>query len=847
MKTTRFALIVLLLAFAASITHAAEFHVSLDGTRDFSAIQNAIDAAVDGDTIIVHPGTYYENIEFEGKNIVLRSTSPEDFAVVLDTVIDGGAKDTVVKFAGTEDESCVLSGLTITNGKGTYWDLAVGLDKNTSAGGILGAGPYFSHLKARASISHCVITGNRASQGCGGALYGCDGEITECLICDNFADWGGGVYSCDGSIQNCVISGNGATGSGGGLYSCDGLIVNCTIADNESSYGGGGLGACCGSIVSCVITGNTTYNYGGALYSCHGVIDGCTITGNEAQSWLTDGGEALAYCNADIRNCIIWGNGETSEKEIQEGHLPTHCCIRGWTGGGKGNIFVDPLFVAPENGDYHLEAGSPCINAGYNWSEHSQKDMDGLPRIINGTVDMGAYEFVRGCYVLLDVDRRAYLATDTMTVSVGAGNLGPDEMVDLYAAVQVPGGQLLFLPSLSPEWSPWLSGWLPAGSFFQGVDRFSCSFSGAEPDGTYVIYAQLFRHGAWPPEQLSDLALCKIGYRAAPTAEYHVKQDGTGDFTTIQDAIFELFDGDTLIVHPGLYCEKIRMRGKNLIIRSMDPSDPEVVAHTVLTLAAETMHEYVIAFAGTENESCQILGFTIRASSDYCYGILGGSWYGPYARGKIANCVISGFYSPGIRIFNGTIADCVISGNSAGIWACNGEIRDCAVIGNSDSGIGHCDGTISNCLVSGNSAVLDGGGLTECNAVIQNCTVIGNSSNHSGGGLFGCSGQIVNCIVWDNSAPQEAQLSQSSVPSHSCIQNWTGGGAGNISDNPLFAIGPLGDYCLSSRAAGQPADSPCIDAGFGIPADYGLAGYTTRTDGVADTGVVDMGFHYPLQ
>ena len=90
---------------------AAEYDIYADGSGDFATIQGAIDGVDQGDTVIVHPGTYYENIDFGGKNIVLRSEDPDDPGTVDSTIIDGQATRSVVTFSGAEDENCLLSGL----------------------------------------------------------------------------------------------------------------------------------------------------------------------------------------------------------------------------------------------------------------------------------------------------------------------------------------------------------------------------------------------------------------------------------------------------------------------------------------------------------------------------------------------------------------------------------------------------------------------------------------------------------------------------------------------------------------------------------------------------------------
>lgn len=116
----------------------------------FATIQEGIAAAVDGDMVVVAPGTYPENIRFEGKNIVLRSMNPLDPEVVHATIIDGGGVDSTVSFSGTETASCILEGFTIQNGHADY------------GGGVRG-GTEITHTLA--TIRNNIITGNRADEG----------------------------------------------------------------------------------------------------------------------------------------------------------------------------------------------------------------------------------------------------------------------------------------------------------------------------------------------------------------------------------------------------------------------------------------------------------------------------------------------------------------------------------------------------------------------------------------------------------------------------------------------------------------------------------------------------------
>jgi predicted outer membrane repeat protein/parallel beta-helix repeat protein len=400
------------------VTHG-ELHVP----SQYPTIQTAINASVGGNEIIVSAGTYYENIDFGGKNIILRSTDPPDPSVVANTIIDGSQSGSVVTFAGSESASCVLSGFTITNGGGTYG----------CGGGIYGNGTL-------ATIQYNVVSGNNAepygwpSGGYGGGLYDCDGMIQyneiswNQAIANEGSTNGGGLYGCDGTIRNniisynsfgglawggdgggmyckygsatvtnCTFSNNSAPDFGGGIYSEGGslTITNCTFNRNSVEYYGAGIcsvGVGVSSILTnCIFIGNSAGAGGGMLNGGNATLTNCTFTGNSAG----EGGGMWNYGIATLTNCILWGNTASRGLQAELGESSalniSFSCIESGQAGiydpyqglvwGAGNIDVAPCFADPCNADYHLqsEAGrwdpnqndwvydtntSPCIDAG---------------------------------------------------------------------------------------------------------------------------------------------------------------------------------------------------------------------------------------------------------------------------------------------------------------------------------------------------------------------------------------------------------------------------------------------------------------------------------------------------
>ena len=160
-----------------------------NGTAEhpFDAIQEAIDAVIDRDTIMVLPGTYAEDINFLGKNITLTSTKPTESRTVKSTTIDG-----FVRFRGMEDPNCTLTGFNIN-------ESIIGCDWEIDPTG---------RNHTHATISHCIL--EDIMTGCGGVIQACDGVISNCIIANityGCARPGPvpAIVGCHGLIQNCTM------------------------------------------------------------------------------------------------------------------------------------------------------------------------------------------------------------------------------------------------------------------------------------------------------------------------------------------------------------------------------------------------------------------------------------------------------------------------------------------------------------------------------------------------------------------------------------------------------------------------------------------------------------------
>lgn len=402
------AVILIFLASAAAKT----IHVPADQPT----VQAGIDAASSGDTVLVSAGTYYEQINFSGKNIAVRSASGK--AV---TTLDGGkGTGPVVRLINGETSKALLKGFTIQNGSLCCFPYE-------------GGGVEISN--ASPSIIGNLIR-NNVGAGNGGGINVNFGSpiIKNNVIAGNSVAFfggtdGGGIYVGGQSSAQIIgnkIKGNFGVGFGGGigLFAAGNvLVLNNTITGNTSEGEGGGIDVVNEAdelIVQNVIANNSSPS-GAQVYmlvpmSATGVrLINNTIVGNANATdaaVIADGFNS----NAEIINNIILANGTQTGLscnpiykdgppvvQFNDSFSPLGLSYDGMCagfGGSNGNNSADPALVSVKRGNYRLLANSPAIDAGTNSTPDIQpKDFAGKPRIVDGNgdgiavIDMGAYEF----------------------------------------------------------------------------------------------------------------------------------------------------------------------------------------------------------------------------------------------------------------------------------------------------------------------------------------------------------------------------------------------------------------------------------------------------------------------
>lgn len=413
MKTRAWVLGGMLVAVSAAPARAAEWFVATNGNDAAEGtswatakltIQAGVDAASAGDTVWVSNGVYAAGGR-TGPGSLLTNRVTIDKPIAVQSV--HGPEATIIQGSGgwLADDAvrCVylgtnatLIGFTLTNGQTRMYD-------DNSGGGIWS--------EASGVVSNCTLTGNMAFYG--GGAHG--GTLFDCLLAGNEAEeQGGGARGA--TLVRCVVRDNFVDMAGGGASGC--ALADCTLIGNVcGAEGGGGADYC--TLVNCTVVSNRG-NFAGGVY----------------------GGEVV--------NSVVYGNLPTNVPNHANAAFTYSCTMP--APGGAGNVAKNPQFVDAGAGNYRLQAGSPCINAGDNAAVSGDTDLDGNPRIALGSpygrVDMGAYEYASQVRYVApngsDVADGLSWTSAKQTIQAAVDAAGGGDVVWVSNGVYAAGGRAVY-------------------------------------------------------------------------------------------------------------------------------------------------------------------------------------------------------------------------------------------------------------------------------------------------------------------------------------------------------------------------------------------------------------------
>jgi beta propeller repeat protein len=436
---------------------------------EYESIQKGIDAAVDGDTVLVAPGLYFERINFHSKNIMVTSTDPNDSSIVGYTIINGQKQGSVVTFEGGESSRAVLSGFTITGGTGMVET------SNFSGSGYVfnesyyyGGGIYCAY--GSPTITHNVIVNNSLpgyeySYTTSGSIYTYTYTVS----------YGGGIYASGSpTIKYNVIYRNTAY-RGGGMYCYGGTISNNLIYDNSGTYGGGAyFSSSYGTFTNNTLVGNDASldpdgeGYGGNLYLYLGYDYYSNTIANNLICSADSGGGVYWYGyvrkGTMFRYNNVWGN---TPCDYMTDDARTGALVEGdeaaWTG-KNGNVSANPVFATGWSVKYRLSETSPCVSAGDpNFvAGESETDIDGDPRVYALRVDIGADEHIGYVKPIAEAGPARHVLTPEPVTLDGSDSYVSDSATSVsYRWTQIQGAPVSLNDPVAaqPTFTPPALGW----------------------------------------------------------------------------------------------------------------------------------------------------------------------------------------------------------------------------------------------------------------------------------------------------------------------------------------------------------------------------------------------------
>ncbi len=687
-------------------------------------IQAAVDEANNGDVVLVTNGTYIISssisISKGVKVTALNGTS--------ETVVDGNSPITTNRCFYINHADAVLEGFTITKGKA--W--------NNKGGGVR-IGPLGG------TVQKCVITDNSAVSGGGGYAYNA-GLFVSNTVFGNLASSGGGLFFEEGGTAlYCWISGNHANDGGGVNFFHAGEVRNCTIVSNTAIFGGGVRLFAGGLLRNSVVRNNSASLHGGGVYTKYaGDVESCTVIANSAISagGIYSGGgivlNTISYFNEapDQPDCRLTTNATCS-----------YTCTTPLIA-GAGNISNAPEFIQVDAGDYRLLTNSPCFNSGVNqpWMTGAT-DFAGVPRIMYGRVDIGAYEYkiptsavIRVSATVLDFDVYELFTEGTVTVSVE--NVGVGELTGGVAGVLAPFSVASGSPYAIDE-----------GANTNLIFSFTPTVKGVFSNtvtltGGGDVNVLLTGYGC----DLATRYVSLFGAHISPFTNWH------GAATNLQAAIDVAELADTVLITNNKYflSEQIVVN-KRITVRSVNGAESTFFVGQFPSITNRGFY--------VDHADAVIEGLTIRN----CGGVSKGGGVYFNKNGTVKNCIIiynlastlgGGVYcnESGILISN-SINKNISFDNGGGLFLFKGGVANYCNIGynrSSHNGGGvayNSSGKLTECVIVSNSSSWGGGVHLYKGGTIQNCEILTNLATQGGGGVhLNTYGIVENCVISENLA-----------------------------------------------------------------------------------------------
>lgn len=618
--------------------------------------------------------------------------------------------------------------------------------------------------------------------------------------------WYGGGVLCSSTnciVTNCVIGGNVSYGNGGGVYK--GTLINCSLIGNTAgtvpNVGAGG-GAYQSTLINCVLAHNFAgYIAGGAL-SCR--LDNCTVANNSAATYSG----SLADCT--VLNSIVYYNfSYYTNADFGGGVNFTNCCVSFPQAGGLNNFTNPPLFADLTGGDYHLGAASPCINAGNNTFVINDTDLGGNPRIVGGTVDVGAYEVQSLVHY---VKAPAFGATPASPFSnwitaatniqdaIDAADAG--DFVVVSNGVYDSGGRVVFGTMTNRV----------------AIDKPVTVESVNGPASTIIVGS---RTAYIPPIGIRCVYLTNgaamIGFTLTNgatqnTGDIFQEQSGGGAWCNDSGVVLSncIFAGNAAARYGGGAYQGTLF---NCVLTNNSAAYGGGAASNALFNCTLVRN---LAMFQNLNYGGGAYGCTL--SNSLIYGnqsVSGGGYGGGAAFSTLNGCLVSSNIAgnSGGGVFFGTADNSIIFSNRA------------------MAGGGASSNFLNDCLLKYNQALSDGGGAYF--STLGGCTVASNLCvTGDGGGLLG--GAATNCVVYYNFANRGGPNYSQGILSF-CDTVPLPAGPGNITNEPIFVNLSGGDFHLQSS-------SPCINTGnnAAVVGDTDLDGNPRIVGGTVDIGAYEF-------